>query len=150
MKTLLTILLMLFVSLCQAQSTEENNELAKAQIAANELCDCLNSFLNELHPKSAKLISENALLGPTKAEENFFSYFETASTEEILRIQEDIERFDNIDLEFDQRCENAVKILEQNNNLAFFEAIKNTLNNDPECELVSSIFNSIDLSHCEE
>ncbi len=150
MKTLLTILLMLFVSLCQAQSTEENNELAKAQIAANELCDCLNSFLEELHPKLVVFISENAELGSTKAEENFFSYFDSASAEEKLKIQEDSEKLDNIDLVLDQRCENAIKILEQNDNLAFFEAIKSAINKDPECKLVSTIINNIDMSHFKE
>jgi hypothetical protein len=150
MKTLLTILLMLFVSFSQAQTAEEINELAQAQIAAEELCECLNSFLKELHPKFVVLLSENAELGNSKAEENFFSYFENASTEEKLKIQEDFEKFDEIDSIFDQRCENAVKIIEQNNNLAFFEAIKNNLNNKQECELVSTIFNSIDMSHCEE
>lgn len=150
MKPLLTILLILFVSFSQAQSTEENNELTDAQIAAEKLCDCLNSFLNDLHPKLVTFIIENAQYGIEKAEENFFSFFETASSEEILKIQEDSEILENIDLILDERCENVVKMLEQNDNFAFFEAIITYVNNKPECELISSILNSVDLSHCKE
>jgi len=117
-----------------AQGLEK--EIAVANDAAMDMCECMNSFFNELHPKLITLMIESMEVGEEIAAENLSEYMYSIADDELLRISEDIVRMENTEVILEQRCGGVYKKYEQYQSDAFFYAMIDALSDKPDCRLI--------------
>ncbi len=142
MKNIFFLLIILLVSIGHSQSALENKDLAVAYIASMELCDCMNTFLNELHPQLLTLLEESIELDQEKAEENFMNFLLSASEEDMDKISQDIELMNNAEVILNQRCEMIYEKYEHFDTPKFEQDLINALSNNEDCKLLYNILKS--------
>jgi hypothetical protein len=84
----------------RAQSVDK-----EAESAARETCECMNEFFNELHPALLRLMHDMAEKSEEEAQVEFMEYLSNASEADQLKIQEDIVRMQNSEIELKTYCE---------------------------------------------
>jgi uncharacterized protein (UPF0335 family) len=127
-----------------AQTAAQDHEIAVAKEAAVEMCECMNSFFNELHPKLLTLVMESVEVGEEKAEDNLINYMQTVSDDELKRISEDIERMENTEVILGERCGAVYKKYENFESDVFMNAMIDALSDKPDCKLIWVVLKNLD------
>jgi len=119
----------------KAQSLDE-----KAQSAALESCECLNQLFNKYHPSLVRMMRTIVEKGEEEAQTEFIQYFSAASSEEQMRIQDDLVRFEVFEEEIDVYCKDTQeRYSEYDKNDEFQEKMIAYLKKMENCSLVQSI-----------
>ena len=130
-------------AIAQAQGNSQTPEQkldADARSAALDVCNCMNKFFDELHPKLIDLMNDILEFGEEQAQNNFMVYLASASEEDQARIATDVERMDNVDQELDEFCKEVEERYSEYDDSDEFEVkIISNLSTFPECKLVHSM-----------
>ncbi len=126
--------LTLFVQIGFSQNST-SSEVAKE--AADDICECINLFFDELHPQLVQLMQDMVEIGEEEAQANFIAYFSKASLEEQNQIQTDILKMQDAEEGIARYC-TEVKLRYENAEKApdFEDKMMAELENKTNCRLV--------------
>lgn len=126
--------LLFFVQMGFSQNSTSPNV---AKEAAEDICECINLFFDELHPQLVQLMLDMTEIGEEEAQANFVAYLSTASEEEQNQIQADIAKMQNAEEGIAKYC-TEVKLRYEDAEKApdFEEKMLNELGKNPNCRLV--------------
>jgi hypothetical protein len=91
-------------------TTSTTNSLDKAAgEAANELCQCFNKVIGELHPTLQQMMKDMVDYGEETAQNNFAAKLAEMSSEEQAAVMTSISEMENFEQKLDTQCGDITK-----------------------------------------
>ncbi len=136
MKKILFSLLSLLLWL-QVGFAQDSTSPTVAKEAAEDICECINQFFDELHPQLVQLMLDMTEIGEEEAQANFMAYLGEAPEEEQKQIQADIAKMQNANEGIAKYCtEVKLRYEDAEKSPDFEDKMLAALEDNPNCRLV--------------